>query len=165
MPPDEPPRRPTRTVLFVCTGNTCRSPLAEGLAKRMLADELGCEPGDLPARGWRIHSAGVAASPGDTPAPAAVAVAAEFGVDLAGHRSRPLTPELLAGATDVVAVSRGHAALMAAYFGGVGPVPALLGGPDGDVPDPIGGDEAEYRRCAAAIRAHLTRHLAEWLRL
>ena len=164
MRPDDPPRRPTRTVLFVCTGNTCRSPLAEGLAKRLLAEGLGCTPDELATRGWGVGSAGVAALPGDAPSPEAVAVAAEFGFDLAGHRSRPLTPELLAGATDVVAVSRGHAAILAAYFGGVGPPPVLLGGPDGDLPDPVGGDEDEYRRCAAAIRAHLTRHLAEWLR-
>ena len=163
MLPDEPRRPPTRTVLFVCTGNTCRSPLAAGLAKQMLAARLGCAVIGLPSRGWRVHSAGVAATPGESPSVEAVAVAAEFGFDLSGHRSRPLDPELLGEVTDLVAVSRGHAALLAAYFGGVGPVPMLLGGPGGDLPDPIGGDEAEYRRCTAAIRGHLARHLAEWL--
>ena len=163
MRPVEPRRPPTRTVLFVCTGNTCRSPLAAGLAKQMLAARLGCAVEDLPARGWRVHSAGVAATPGEAPSAEAVAVAAEFGFDLSGHRSRALDPEALGEVTDLVAVSRGHAALLAAYFGGVGPVPTLLGGPGGDLPDPIGGDEAEYRRCAVAIRGHLARHLAEWL--
>ena len=163
MSEDEPRRSPTRTVLFVCTGNTCRSPLAEGLATQLLAERLGCAADELAARGWAVTSAGVAAVPGDAPSAEAVAVAAEFGVELGGHRSRPLTAELLSNATDVVAVSRGHAAVLAVYFAGVGPVPTLLGGPDGDLPDPIGGDEAEYRRCAEAIRAHLARHLAEWL--
>lgn len=163
MSADEPRRPPPRTVLFVCTGNTCRSPLAEGLARRLLAARLGCAAGDLDAHGWRVLSAGVAATPGEAPSAEAVAVAAEFGFDVSGHRSRRLDPELLGEATHVVAVSRGHAAMMAAYFGGVGPIPTLLGGPDGDLPDPIGGDEAEYRRCAVAIQSHLARHLAEWL--
>lgn len=163
MPPDDSARRPTRSVLFICTGNTCRSPLAEGLAKRLLAAKLGCEPEELPVRGWLVHSAGVAATPGDAPSVQAVAVAAECGFDLSGHRSRPVNPGLLAEATDVIAVSRGHAAMLAVYYGGIGPVPVLLGGPDGDLPDPIGGDEAEYRRCAEAIEVHLTRYLAEWL--
>lgn len=163
MPPDDSARRPTRSVLFICTGNTCRSPLAEGLAKRLLAERLGCEPGELPVRGWVVRSAGIAATPGDAPSPQAVAVAAEFGFDASGHRSRPVNPDLLAEATDVIAVTRGHAAMLAVYYGGIGPVPVLLGGPDGDLPDPIGGDEAEYRRCAEAIEVHLTRYLAEWL--
>lgn len=163
MPADEPPRPPTRTVLFVCTGNTCRSPLAEGLAKQLLATRLGCAVGELPERGWQVVSAGVAATPGEAASAEAVAVAAEFGFDLSGHRSRPLTPEMLGEATDIVAVSRGHAAVLAAYLAGAGPGPTLLGGPSGDLPDPIGGDAAEYRRCAAAIQCHLVRHLAEWL--
>lgn len=163
MPADEPPRRPTRTVLFVCTGNTCRSPLAEGLLKRSLAEQFGCGVDLLPDRGWVVRSAGVAATPGEAPANVAVTVAAEFGVDLSGHRSRALDREMLAEATEVLAVSRGHAAVLAAYFAGVGPAATLLGGPDGDLPDPIGGDAAEYRQCAAAIEGHLARHLAEWL--
>jgi len=130
----------------------------------MIASALGCEPAELAVRGWRVRSAGLAAVTGESPSPQAVQVAAEFDCDLAGHRSRPVDPELLADATDVIAVTRGHAAALAVYFYGVGPAPVLLGGPDGDLPDPIGGDATEYRRCAEAIEAHLTRHLAEWLR-
>jgi protein-tyrosine-phosphatase len=162
MPPDDAAPRAGRSLLFVCTGNTCRSPLAEGLARRMLSERLGCAPADLPARGWVIRSAGIAASPGDAPSPEAIAAAAARGVDLAGHRSRPVNPELLAAATDVLAVSRGHAALLQSLFG-VGPEPVVLGGPGGDLPDPVGGDEAEYGRCAEVIEGHLTRHLKEWL--
>src|SRR5262249_10541732 len=54
-------RQTTCLVVFVCTGNTCRSPLAEGLFKRKLADRLGCAPEELPGRGFLVTSAGVAA--------------------------------------------------------------------------------------------------------
>ena len=158
-----PPPRP-RSVLFVCTGNTCRSPLAEGLARRLLAREIGCSPADLADRGWRVGSAGVAAMPGDAPSAPAILAAAECGFDLSRHRSRPVNPELLAGATFVVAVTRGHAVHLMTRFPGAGPRPELLCGPDEDLPDPVGGDVAEYRDCARAIEFHLRRHLAEWLR-
>lgn len=159
-PPDTP--RPARSVLFICTGNTCRSPLAEALCKRALADRLGCRPDDLPARGFVIRSAGVAAFPGDDPSPGAVEAARELGADLSAHRSRPLHPELLAEATDVVAMTRSHAYLLAARYPGLGPPPVLLCG-DCDLDDPIGGELDVYRACAAEIRLHLGRLIAGWL--
>lgn len=159
----DPETQPTRSILFVCTGNTCRSPLAEAVCKRLLADRLGCEPGELDARGWEVWSAGVSAWPGDAASPTAVDVAAELGADLSGHRSRPVNPELLERATAVVAMTRLHADLLAMRFPGVGPPPVLLCGPDDDLDDPIGGDVELYRACAAVIRAHLERHLTEWL--
>src|SRR5207247_2360331 len=61
VPADEIEKLSARMVLFVCTGNTCRSPLAEGLAKKLLADRLGCGVDDLPSRGFWLLSAGVAA--------------------------------------------------------------------------------------------------------
>src|SRR5262245_37735694 len=51
-------------IVFVCTGNTCRSPLAEGLFKKLLADRLGCRPEELPTRGFVVRSAGLAAITG-----------------------------------------------------------------------------------------------------
>lgn len=159
-PPD--PSRPVRSILFVCTGNTCRSPLAEALCKRALADRLGCDLADLPARGYVIGSAGVAAYPGDAPAAPAIVAAQEFGADVAAHRSRPLNPELLAQATHVVAMTYSHAYLVAARFPGIGPHPVLLCG-DADLDDPIGGELTVYRDCAATIRHHLNRLIAEWL--
>jgi protein-tyrosine phosphatase len=149
--------------LFVCTGNTCRSPLAEALCKRLLADRLGCDPAELEARGYTVRSAGVAALPGDTAARQAVEVAREHGADLSAHQSRPVNPELLANATHVVAVTRGHAVALMIRYPGVGPEPDLLGGPDDDLSDPIGGDLDQYRACAQTIRGHLERLLPGWL--
>jgi protein-tyrosine phosphatase len=150
-------------VLFVCTGNTCRSPLAEALCKRLLADRLGCEPEQLAARGVVVRSAGVAAFPGDGPAEPAVVVAREYGAQLDAHRSRPVNPELLGEATHVLAMTAAHAALLTTRFSGIGPVPELLGGTGADLDDPIGGDLDVYRACAEAIRAHLERLLPGWL--
>ncbi|MGL6096087.1 MAG: hypothetical protein ACRC7O_09860, partial [Fimbriiglobus sp.] len=150
-----------RSVLFVCTGNTCRSPLAEALCKRVLADLLGCEPAELPARGYVVRSAGVAAFPGDAPSPLAVVVAAELGAELSDHRSRPVNPELLDAATDVITMTRTHAAVLEMRYPGVGPQPTLLCGPDDDLPDPIGGDVEVYRFCAAIIMHYLSVRLPE----
>lgn len=163
MSSDAPPAtRPPRSVLFVCTGNTCRSPLAERLCKRLLADRLGCQPSELASHGFVLQSAGVMAYPGDEASPPAVDVAAEMGAELADHRSRPVTPELLAGATDVIAMTAGHLGLLLHRFGGVGPSPELLA-ESGDVPDPIGGSLDEYRACARSIAGHLDRFITRWL--
>jgi protein-tyrosine phosphatase len=129
----------------------------------MLADRLGCEPDELETRGFTVRSAGVAALPGDVASPAAVEAARELGADLSAHQSRPVNPELLAAATHVVAVTRGHAAALMMRYPRVGPEPDLLCGPDDDLPDPIGGDLETYRACARAIRGHLERLLPTWL--
>jgi protein-tyrosine-phosphatase len=152
-----------RSVLFVCTGNTCRSPLAEALCKKLLADRLGVSEADLPARGFTVRSAGVSAFHGDAASPEAVEVAARWGVDLSGHRSRPVNPEVLVAATDVVAMTGGHVAVLALRYPGYGPEPMVLGMSE-DVPDPIGGDRADYEACASMIVAHLNRMIAEWTR-
>ncbi len=151
-----------RLILFVCTGNTCRSPMAEALAKRLLADRLGCGPDDLPARGFWVMSAGVSAYGGDEATPMAASIVAESGADLRDHRSRPVNPEVLAAADDVIAMTGTHAAMLAARYPGYGPPATLLCGAD-DLPDPIGGDEAVYRECAGIIRDRVERLIPLWV--
>jgi protein-tyrosine phosphatase len=161
LPADELEKFSARLVLFVCTGNTCRSPLAEGLAKKMLADRLGCKQDDLPRRGVWILSAGVSAY-GDSPAAEeSVAVAAEFGADLSEHQSRPVNQQLLAAADEVITMTRSHAQTLVSRFPGVGPAPRLLCH-DTDLDDPIGSGLDVYRTCAQTIATHLERFLSEW---
>ena len=160
MPGDAP--RPTRSVLFVCTGNTCRSPLAEALCKAALAKRIGCPEAELPERGFVIRSAGVMAYAGSEASAESIEIAREYGADLSTHSSRPVNPEWLEQSTDVLAMTAAHAALLLMQYPNVGPEPRLLCVRE-DLPDPIGGNDDIYRACAAAIMAHLDRLIVEWL--
>ncbi|MCZ2342209.1 MAG: hypothetical protein LC104_10500 [Bacteroidales bacterium] len=150
-------------ILFVCTGNTCRSPLAEGLCKQILAQHLGCDPASLQGRGYQVHSAGVAAMPGDPAAGPAIDVARDFGVDLSQHRSQLVNPELLATATHVVTMTQAHTMALSFRYPGLGPQTIPLCGTQGDLPDPIGGSREQYQECADAIVHHLRRLLTMWV--
>jgi protein-tyrosine phosphatase len=149
-------------VLFVCTGNTCRSPLAEALCKKQLADRLGCTIEDLPARGYYVMSAGVAATRGGPAASEAEQVARGYGADLSAHRSQPLTPELAARADYLIGMTRGHLAAVTDYFGHLGVSPRLLD-PAGDIDDPIGCTQPVYDECGQQIWRQLEALVAEIL--
>lgn len=155
VPPDELERLTCRLIVFVCTGNTCRSPLAEALCKKQLAQRLGCTPDELPQRGFLVLSAGLAAMMGDTAAPEAIAVGRELGVDLSAHASRPLTPELVRGADYLITMTQSHRAVLQARFPQASCSPRPLDPEGGDVPDPIGSNEPVYRACAQQINRFL----------
>ncbi|HZT79747.1 MAG TPA: hypothetical protein VFA26_05985, partial [Gemmataceae bacterium] len=148
-------------VLFVCTGNTCRSPLAEALCKKLLAERLGCSVGELPQRGFLVLSAGLAAMMGGGAADEAVEVARELGADLSGHCSRPLTPELAAQVDYLFAMTRGHLLALADQCGQGGPAPRLLSPEGKDIPDPIGCDKQVYQDCAREMMRCLGQVVAE----
>lgn len=128
-------------ILLVCTGNTCRTPMAEALLRRELA-----------ARGLGdvvVESAGTGAWDGIPASEGSYLVALEHGLDLSAHRSRLLTAELVAGADLILTMGRSHVA-RAESLGGAGKS-ALLGqfagreGASAEVRDPFGGDLAQYR--------------------
>jgi protein-tyrosine phosphatase len=149
-------------IVFVCTGNTCRSPLAEALCKKLLADHLACAPEELPARGFVVQSAGLFALPGQEASPEAVNVARDFGADLAGHRSQLLTNELLLQADHVLAMTASHLHALAGYEPAMLQPPRLLSCEGEDVTDPIGAEPEVYRECARQILYHLQHRLPEF---
>jgi protein-tyrosine phosphatase len=150
-------------IVFVCTGNTCRSPLAEGLFKKRLADHLGCRPEELAAQGFLVRSAGLAALAGGSAAAEAVEAARELGADLSQHVSRPLTPELAAQADFLIAMTDSHLRALSGQYPQLGVRPRLLRPDGGDVPDPIGADQETYRACAQQILGLVEQLLPEVL--
>jgi protein-tyrosine phosphatase len=128
-------------IIFVCTGNTCRSPMAEGLLREALA-----------ARGIdnvTVGSAGTGAWEGAPVSEGAYLVGLEHGLDLGEHRARLLTRDLVREA-DLVLTMSGHHLARVAELGGEHKV-HLLGSYAGrdashsEVPDPFGADLACYR--------------------
>ncbi len=137
----DPATRTSYNLLFVCTGNTCRSPMAEAVAR----DEFR-------RRGWRhvdVRSAGISAAPGMPASAQAIASAGERGLDLGGHRSRPLDRELVDWADVILAMSPAHLGLVDELGGGhkVALLSDFAAGQEGGaaVADPFGGDDTAYR--------------------
>ncbi|BAM04451.1 arsenate reductase/protein-tyrosine-phosphatase family protein [Phycisphaera mikurensis] len=138
-------------ILFVCTGNTCRSPMAEAFARQAVADGGG---------GVTVSSAGVSAVDGYAASPEAVAEAAGAGGGLADHRSHALTAQAVVDADVIYTLTADHLDLLVSRFPDAASKASRLD-PGADVSDPIGGDAEDYRRAADQIRAAVGRRLAE----
>ncbi|MBR2867825.1 MAG: low molecular weight phosphatase family protein [Clostridia bacterium] len=126
-------------ILFVCTGNTCRSPMAEGIFKKIVSDKK--------IDNINASSAGLFAMTGDSVAENAVRAVERFGCDISAHRARRITSYVLDETDKFVCMTPEHAASLALY------VPSdkitVLGR---GIPDPYGGNLETYLTCANSIR-------------
>jgi glycine hydroxymethyltransferase len=146
-----------KSVLFVCTGNICRSPIAEGLFRRLIGNRKEIE----------IASAGVHAVRGQPPSLYAVQVCEDEGVDISALRSQPLTNALVERATHIFAMTGAHLETIHLLFPRGAEKSYLLREFEEpgttvwrDVPDPIGLGREVYQLCARTIKNALPSVLA-----
>jgi protein-tyrosine-phosphatase len=133
-------------ILTICTANICRSPMAEGLLRHALA----AQPQAL--KSLRVVSAGVAARAGELVTEFSVQAMKKVGIDISGHRSRPVTQELLDGALAVLCMTETHRATIPLMFD---PPPKniflfrefLPPSAEKEIADPYGGPYALYELC------------------
>lgn len=138
-------------ITFICTGNTCRSPMAEGIAKKIIADKYNDS-------GITVSSAGVSASNGSAPSENSVIVCEELGIDISAHRSSSVTHDLLES-TDIFAVmTKSHAEILKFYGIPEDKIVVLGGG----IPDPFSGSVMIYRKCRDVIADAVDELLAKY---
>ena len=133
-------------VLFICTGNVCRSPMAEGLLRHMAGDRV------------KVASAGLGAGHGQPPSAHAIEVLGTEGIDIADIRSQPVSAHLLQQADYIFTMTRDHLDMLLLLFPEMASKTRLLRfeeaakGGRADVTDPIGGTRATYESCKADIQ-------------
>ena len=120
-------------ILFVCTGNTCRSPMAMALCRRYGID---------------AKSAGISAFPGSPASPEAQRTARALGGDLSRHQARQITEEMMQEAKKVFPMTQSHALMLARLFPAHAHKIQLL---SPQIPDPFGGDDQVYAHCAKQL--------------
>jgi protein-tyrosine-phosphatase len=144
-------------VLLVCSGNTCRSPMAGALLQHLWSGEEPLE----------VLTAGTATVEGLPASAHAVTAMQECGLDLGAHRSRPVTQELLESVDLVLTMTRSHRAALKAQFPGqaakIHTLAEYVGSPR-DVEDPFGGSLDEYRRTAQSLAELLAAAVARMQR-
>lgn len=144
-----------KNILFVCTGNTCRSPMAEGIFNHAVLNEEKLE-------GIKASSAGISAFSGDDANPKAQKAVKElFGIDIKSHRARTISKEDLEKADIILTMTKGHKEIILSFMPGVKSKIWTLkeyvsedkkSNDNLDIQDPYGMDEEVYKNCAKELK-------------
>lgn len=129
-------------ILFVCTGNTCRSAMAAAIMNKIAVEN------DLDIL---IESAGVFAAGGESASENAVKAVAKYGIDMSGHRAQPVTDDLIKQSDLILTMTEGHKQLLLPMAGEKVQTLTEYAGASGDISDPYGGDLEEYEETAQQI--------------
>lgn len=149
-------------VLFVCTGNLCRSPMAEGILRRLLKEKN--------ENSIEVRSAGLFTVEDRPAEPFAVDVCMEKGIDISEHRSTLLTTELVEWADVILVMEKSHLFYIQNLIPQAKEKTFLLGGfgissSEKEIEDPIGQDIEAYRNCCETLEAEIQKILPKLLEL
>jgi len=141
-------------ILFVCAGNTCRSPMAAVVCQKKLCEKLNCTVDEIEAGGYKIASAGLMGGAGMPASKEVVSICAREGIDVSKHRSRALTSAEAEASDYIFAMTKNHREQILEICPGAGEKCLLLDA-GGEIGDPIGAGVDVYEKCAQQIERAL----------